>query len=159
VARLDVRRVLLPVRHLVALQVHAGARAVDVLLERVAFKGFDDGRHLGALAPVDVVHRLKPAAFERRFHGFKVHAVALDVLDRGLERGVVAVGLSRELRRDGLLAAGEERDLVPLLHELAREVDADEAGAAHHEDLLGGGGGGLGADGDGGAGAGGAAGD
>eukprot|EP00955_Chlamydomonas_euryale_P106101 365681-Chlamydomonas_euryale.AAC.11 len=55
---LDVAGVGLAVRHLVRLHVHAGGRAVDVLLQRVA-AALDDWPRLGTLAPVNVIDNCK----------------------------------------------------------------------------------------------------
>ena len=55
VPALDVSGIGLAMRHLVALEVHPGGAAVDVLLEGGA-GALKDGTGLGGFASVDVVH-------------------------------------------------------------------------------------------------------
>ena len=154
VPRLGVGRVSLDVRRLVRLEVNARGRAEDVLLE--VGEGIEDGLGLGRLAAVEVVDDVERGAdcFQFRNERVVLLAVGGDVLDLGLVLGVGRVGVVCDLLRDRGLAAGEQRDLVTGLDEVAREVDADEAGPAQDEDVLlrdrgGGGDGGRGGDGGG----------
>ena len=154
VPRLGVGLVSLDVRRLVRLEVNARGRAEDVLLE--VGEGIEDGLGLGSLAAVEVVDDVERGAdcFQFRDERVVLLAVGGDVLDLGLVLGVGRVGVVCDLLRDRGLAAGEQRDLVTGLDEVAREVDADEAGPAQDEDVLlrdrgGGGDGGRGGDGGG----------
>lgn len=58
------------------------------------------------------------------------HAVPLDVLDGARETREAVRRVVGDLVRNLLLAAREQRHLVALLHQLAGQVQADEAGAA-----------------------------
>ena len=156
VPRLGVGRVALDVRRLVRLEVDAGGRAENVLLE--PGQRVQDRLGLGGLAAVEVVDDVKRRAhrLELGDQGIDLLAVGGDVLDLGLVLGVGRVGVVGDLRRDRRLATREQRDLVAGLDQVAREVDANEARAAEDEDVLlgdrgsggdGGGDGGRGGDG------------
>lgn len=140
VAGFEVDLILLAVRHLVALLVHAGRRAEDVLLD--VRQRVQDGLCLLGLAAVHVIHHLEALARDGGLQGLVVRAVGGDVLDGSGILGKRLVGVVGDLEGHGLLAAGEQGDLVASLDQLASKVDADETGATQHQDLLGGHGGG-----------------
>ncbi len=79
---------------------------------------------------------VKALAGQRVGQRGRVLAVDGDVLHGALVGRVRVVGVVGDLERHGLLAACEQRDLVPRLHELARQVHADEARAACGAGLL-----------------------
>jgi hypothetical protein len=73
------QRWCVPVRHHRGLEVDSSGRAVNVLLQ--VWQRVEDGSHLLCLPAVDIVYHVKGRTRELVLKGFKLIAVALDVLD------------------------------------------------------------------------------
>mmetsp|Transcript_20500 Transcript_20500/g.49926 ORF Transcript_20500/g.49926 Transcript_20500/m.49926 type:complete len:222 (+) Transcript_20500:611-1276(+) len=132
VAALGVHGIALPVRHLVALEVHARTAHVHVVLEAV---GEEVHEHLG-LIHLTAIHVEDGVELHRRHLAQvgQVLAVARDKLGAALAPLELRGALARD-GPQGRLATVEHRHVMTAVQQLTPQIEAREAGAADEQHL------------------------